>query len=246
MELKQLSKTLMINHQEVTFYGNNNIPAMGIFTSALLRSLQQVKSKRIIDVGCGSGVIGIYALIQGCDFVLFNDIQKEALELTSCNLKSNQILDRFQLRQCPFSELDGMELATFDLLTFCAPQFPIKYFSQNPFPNDEQVFRDGGPDGWKILREFLDWYATLKPTPPPAILVFSSILGKSTIRDEIQKRDLRWKHHSSYEFPLRQSLVKAFEQSNALLLEERGIVITPDGKWCKSLHVIEVNTNQTL
>lgn len=44
------------------------------FISAILNGHVDVRSKRVVDMGCGCGIIGLAAIIAGCRSVLFTDI----------------------------------------------------------------------------------------------------------------------------------------------------------------------------
>eukprot|EP01016_Furgasonia_blochmanni_P001911 TRINITY_DN10758_c0_g1_i1.p1 TRINITY_DN10758_c0_g1~~TRINITY_DN10758_c0_g1_i1.p1 ORF type:complete len:370 (+),score=59.01 TRINITY_DN10758_c0_g1_i1:60-1112(+) len=50
------------------------------------------KGKVVIDLGCGHGLLGIFALMQGASFVVFQDFNKEVLKLcVELNLHANEI-----------------------------------------------------------------------------------------------------------------------------------------------------------
>lgn len=52
---------------------------------------QDVNSKTVIDYGCGSGILGIAALLLGADSVVGVDIDPQALQATQDNLSRNQL-----------------------------------------------------------------------------------------------------------------------------------------------------------
>ncbi len=53
-----------------------------------------LSNKRVIDYGCGSGILGIAALLLGADQVLAVDIDPQALAATRVNAEKNHVQDR--------------------------------------------------------------------------------------------------------------------------------------------------------
>lgn len=62
-------------------------------TSMCIELLQKymVKDESVIDVGCGSGILGITALKLGCKDVLMTDIDSQAVEASEHNAKLNGV-----------------------------------------------------------------------------------------------------------------------------------------------------------
>jgi ribosomal protein L11 methyltransferase len=52
---------------------------------------QPLKNKRVIDFGCGSGILGIAALLLGAELVVFVDNDPQALTATQANLDKNNL-----------------------------------------------------------------------------------------------------------------------------------------------------------
>lgn len=66
-------------------------------------------NKIVMDIGCGHGLLGIYALIKGAKFVYFQDFNKEVLEeVTKYNISIN--CSDF-LVKCGFEDGDWSKLA---------------------------------------------------------------------------------------------------------------------------------------
>lgn len=61
-------------------------------TSMCIELLQQIKlaDKSVVDVGCGSGILGAVALSLGAAKCVFNDIDEQAVKATESNLKLNK------------------------------------------------------------------------------------------------------------------------------------------------------------
>jgi putative methylase len=49
---------------------------------------KDIEGKRIIDLGCGNGILGIGCLILGAEKVIFLDIDKESISLTKENIQT--------------------------------------------------------------------------------------------------------------------------------------------------------------
>ena len=61
------------------------------FSRLMCETLVLDLPKRLLDIGCGSGIVGLYCLLNDSEFVYFNDIQTEATELTLRNLNRYQL-----------------------------------------------------------------------------------------------------------------------------------------------------------
>ena len=67
----------------------------------------------IVDVGCGSGILGILSVKLGASFVLGLDIDRDAIENAGENLKLNQMENTIEIRQGTVSA--GLSDKPFDL-----------------------------------------------------------------------------------------------------------------------------------
>ncbi len=70
-------------------------------TQLCMRALRKyVKSKeRVVDVGCGSGILGILSVKLGASFVLGLDIDQDAIENAAENLKLNNVENSVEIKQ---------------------------------------------------------------------------------------------------------------------------------------------------
>lgn len=66
-------------------------PNITYSTSQLLQALPSVKDKTVLDMGCGTGLLGIHCLKNGAKEVVFADISSDALENTKKNLAINNV-----------------------------------------------------------------------------------------------------------------------------------------------------------
>ena len=100
----------IINHKEYTidFDDIKIIATSGIFapdvkyTYSSQQSINYIKrvdlqNKSVLDMGCGTGVLGIHCIKAGIDQVIFSDVNEKAILNTRKNLKINNIRSRFEI-----------------------------------------------------------------------------------------------------------------------------------------------------
>ncbi len=100
----------IINHKEYTidFDDIKIIATNGIFapdvkyTYSSQQSINYIKrvdlqNKSVLDMGCGTGVLGIHCIKAGIDQVIFSDVNEKAILNTRKNLKINNIRSRFEI-----------------------------------------------------------------------------------------------------------------------------------------------------
>jgi len=85
-------------------------------TTALLSATNFEPHQKMLDLGCGSGVIGIYALLNDVKLVDFVDINERAVALSKENLKLNG-LDAKVWESDGFKNVDDV----YDLITLNPP-----------------------------------------------------------------------------------------------------------------------------
>lgn len=60
-------------------------------TLMILNNLPEIKGKDILDVGCGSGIIGIYCALNGAKSVVAVDVEEKAIKNTKENAARNKV-----------------------------------------------------------------------------------------------------------------------------------------------------------
>lgn len=89
-------------------FGNGEHPSTRLIVEELLRRISG--GERVLDVGCGSGVLGLCALGLGAAQVVAVDLKPEAVEATRSNAALNRMDGRLEATDVPLGEIDG----TFD------------------------------------------------------------------------------------------------------------------------------------
>ena len=174
------------------------------FPEALARTIPIEPGKtQLLDIGCGTGIIGIYCLIEkNARSVTFIDLEPKWIDVTRCNLDIKIREGAIQQPQVKLlnagdlAKISPEEIARHDLLAFNPPQLPYAYVddeTRKKIESDpiERTFRRGGLDGLDIARMFFNWYASLPMPKPDAVILLSSFLGRRLIDEAISKSGLR-------------------------------------------------------
>lgn len=118
-------------------------------TRFLLRNLRKIfKKKNICDMGCGPGIVGLFALRKGASFVVQADINKYAYE----NAKFNNLLNNYKQDQIEtyLSDcFDNIPKQNFDVIIFNMPFHNDKIEIKDPI---QYAFYD--PE-FKSIKKFL-------------------------------------------------------------------------------------------
>ena len=86
-------------------FGSGEHPTTRLLIEELLERLDG--GERVLDVGCGSGVLGLCALQLGGREVVAVDLKPEAIDATRRNAALNGVADRFHATLAPLSDLAG-------------------------------------------------------------------------------------------------------------------------------------------
>ncbi|MBQ8800126.1 MAG: class I SAM-dependent methyltransferase [Lachnospiraceae bacterium] len=136
MEIKET-----INGQELIletgnyYFSPNSIDKGTLF---LLSKVQVTENEKVLDLGCGYGVVGIVLAKQiGGERVVMSDISEEALELTSYNLTKN--------------DLEGVKVVKSDGLKEITDADFTLILSNPPYHTDFSVAKAFIEEGYKKL-----------------------------------------------------------------------------------------------
>ena len=118
------------------------------FTTSLINRLEINKGEAVLDVGCGTGIIGIYAAKNGAN-VYATDISKHAIEQAKINATSNEVTINFS-QGAYFADYKN----NFNKIVANLPQSMIPT-NQSPIESHLLSTIKGGAKGNEILLDFL-------------------------------------------------------------------------------------------
>ncbi len=125
------------------------------------------KGKRVLDMGCGSGIVAISAALADAKEVLACDLNPAAVRNTEENAAANKVLVRVFLSNL-FEAVHPED--KFDLIAFNAPYLPVT------IPTDIQW-----SGGKKLIDQFLEQAKQHLNKDGQILFVFSSLTGMENV-----------------------------------------------------------------
>lgn len=119
----------------------------------LFENTELVENKSVLDVGCGCGIQGITAAINGADRVVMTDINVKAVSNASANLQRFPITAQTEVI---YSDLFGNITANYDTVIFAQPYFP-------DYPIQNKLYTWGMLDHGALIQQFFESVATVDP-----------------------------------------------------------------------------------
>ena len=159
----------LVNGTELRISGHPEVYGPGEDTFLMLRAVKDEEG-RALEIGTGSGIVGVYLAVRGSDVVV-TDVNPHALRLASANARQNGVTIE-AVRADIFEGICGR----FDTIVFNPPYLPTA-------PQDATGDRwlgasvNGGSDGLLFIRRFL---AGLRDRLEPrgrAYIISSSLCG---------------------------------------------------------------------
>lgn len=145
----------------------------------LIESLVVRDGERILEVGCGSGVVSIHCAVNGCD-VTAVDINPLAVELTRRNAAANGVDIRVSESDV-YENVDGR----FDTIVFNLPYLPV---------DEEGLLAkawSGGPDGLGPLPRLLDGAPRHLLPGGRVVVVVSSLTEPRALEEVLEGYEVR-------------------------------------------------------
>ena len=152
----------------------------------LIESLDVRPGERVLEVGCGSGVVSIHCALNGC-IVTAGDINPRAVELTRRNAASNGAEIEI-INTDVYSNVEGM----FDTIVFNLPYLPVE---------EEGLLEkawSGGPDGLGPLPRLLDGADDHLLPGGRVVIVVSSLMDQEALNEALSE----WSRRTLGELPL--------------------------------------------
>lgn len=145
----------------------------------LIESLDVSRGERLLEIGCGSGVVSIHCALNGCD-VTAGDINPKAVELANLNAAANSVDIRARETDV-YSNVDGV----FDTIVFNLPYLPV---------DEEGLLArawSGGPDGLGPLPELLHGAPDHLSKEGRVVVVVSSLIERHALEGALEGLDVR-------------------------------------------------------
>ena len=143
-----------------------------------IQSLNMKNGERVLEIGCGSGVVSIHCAKNGC-VVTSGDINPTAVELTRKNAAENGV-DITVVETDVYSNIEGR----FDTVLFNLPYLPVD--------EDGLLARSwsGGPDGLGPLPDLLSGSPDHLNPNGRIVVVISSLMDTQALWDLLDDYDV--------------------------------------------------------
>ncbi len=164
---------------ELAVYRSDEVYPPSEDSILLIESLDVRPGERVLEIGCGSGVVSLHCSAEGCG-VTAGDINPEAVKLARKNFEANG-LDARILETDVYSGISGI----FDTIVFNLPYLPVE---------DEGLLAkawSGGEDGLGPLPELLDGAPEHLSPGGRIVIVVSSLMNQSALSDLLRGYSVR-------------------------------------------------------
>lgn len=150
-------------------------------TRSLARLLDVMPGEVVLDLGCGSGLLGLAAARAGARLVVATDVDPSALDATAANFRAAGLESRLVLRAGPWYEaLRQGDPAVFDLILATPPQTPSARAIGPKW---------GGPDGTRHLMTVIEGAPVrLDPVRGRLVLHVIGLADLATVEDALSER----------------------------------------------------------
>ncbi|MEM6732263.1 MAG: methyltransferase [Myxococcota bacterium] len=126
-------------------------------TATLLEAIGEPHGATVLDMGCGTGVLGVIAALRGAERVVLADMSPDAVTNARANVALHGLEERCEVVESDLFERLGNQC--FDLVIFNMPfldgdgviEFPVSESQQAAMPRPES-FTD---PGYRMIRRFM-------------------------------------------------------------------------------------------
>tara|TARA_Y100000590_G_C15099461_1_gene780637 strand:+ start:23 stop:541 length:519 start_codon:yes stop_codon:yes gene_type:complete len=127
-----------LNHLKSNFIR----PTQAIVRKSIMDSIMIFDNKRILDLCCGVGTLGIESLSRGCKYVKFVDKNRKAISILVKNLRILAIQDECDIIKSDIVKFLKYEEEKYDII-FADPPYD-KIMINDIFPYIKKILNNGG------------------------------------------------------------------------------------------------------
>lgn len=118
-----------------------------VIIAEFISNLKDIKDKNLLDMGCGSGIISIFAASKGANCTAV-DKNPESVRCTKRNAEQNRVDDKIVIIESNlFTNIE--EKNVYDIITFNPP-----YYNGEPVNNFEMAFKGG--ENLEVINAFFE------------------------------------------------------------------------------------------
>ncbi|MEA3429668.1 MAG: METTL5 family protein [Nanoarchaeota archaeon] len=164
-----------------------------------------IEGKTIADLGCGTGILGIGALILGAKYVYFVDIDEDALDICNSNLDSIKDILQDVRGSIDNNNNNPKDIVRENIIDNVNSQYIVKKCKVSSFKENVDTVIQNPPFGAKVKnadREFLEKAFEIGK----AIYSMHNATTKKFIQKFADERKSRITHYWEFQFPLKQSM----------------------------------------
>jgi methylase of polypeptide subunit release factors len=149
-------------------------------TKMLVKNMNTLSGRTVLDLGCGSGIIGIVAALRGAGRVVCLDISLRACRNAVRNFRLNELAERVDVVAGDGSSC--LRDSAFDVVVLNPPMTP----SPRPLPR----YTWGGADGREFLRRFLSDIPRILKNGGRLLATASSLVGVDWVASTLESHGL--------------------------------------------------------
>jgi methylase of polypeptide subunit release factors len=174
-----------------------------LFTKTMAETIPiEERTDKLLDVGCGTGIVGIYCLIKKmARLTTFVDVEPEGFIEARSNViraieRKSVLESKVQfINPMSFEDLPAEVVRNHTVIAFNPPQLPLRYVEDDykrDVLNDRVLksYRSGGEDGLDVARRFTQWFTRVAMEGQRSVIVLSSFLGRQRIHEMIGESGL--------------------------------------------------------
>jgi len=171
---------------KLEYFGNTYRPSDDTWLLLDIFKTGSTSGDLCVDLGCGSGVLGIYSLLsKKCKRVVFIDVQEDAVKTTSFNTVLNSVEVFSIILQSDACYTLPLREKSVDIVLANPPYLPLQ---DNASPD---ITTESGIEGYEKVLCFTNMAASLLKLNGLLYLVYSSLSKPEIIQSHLEKLGFR-------------------------------------------------------